>query len=401
MWRLGKVRNNIDSYFGQNFNNWRDSSVLTCVTEKGEESRRKNCAGAYEKMSEHRPDQVEGHRIDLEVNNALLVLQKAGVIDGSTHTGMNLCRRRKQVLRTYQENVYEIIKMSLILNALSVATNSDDDLHGICRFLSQLRASVNMVGSPTMTEETGMDKDFAEEGASELYNSAGRVTLEQVDEDEWDVANMHVAQVLAWHTGQLVELWNNVNANSGQNEIIDDGESVADGIEKLKETIKEKLTSIGVVNLLTQGTRWKVVEVMEDALRRSLRITEEDTRERAGTSSNDEHPDVGQGSSIDSHVRLQIARGRAMGSKMEMIRAEMASFTYTSDSVRALKALSSKISQRVEQVSEQVESQSRLLSQYQNLDKAQFAAIASQYSQLKTRLDQSLWNLRELGHGLN
>lgn len=370
------------------------------MTEKGEKSRKEIYVGAYEKMSKHQQDQVEGHRIDLEVNNALLVLQKAGVIDGSTHTGMNLCRRRKQVLRTCQENVYEIVKMSLILNALSVATNSDDDLHGICRFLSQLRASVNMVGSPTMTVETETGKDFTE-GAFELYNSAGRMTIEQVDEDEWDIANMHVAQALAWHTGQLVELWNNVNGNVDQSEIVDDGESVADGIEKLKDAITEKRTSMGVINLLTQGTRWKVVEVMEDALRRSLRITEEDTRERAGTSSNDEHPDVGRDSSIDSHVRLQIARGRAIGSKMEMIRAEMASFTYTSDSVRALKALSSKISERLEQVTKQVESKSRLLSQYQNLDKAQFTAIAAQYSQLKTRLDQSLWNLRELGHDVN
>lgn len=354
-------------------------------------------------MSEVQHERTGGHEVDLDVNSALLTLQKAGVIDGSTHTGMLICKRRRQIISTYQENAYEIIKMSLILHALSVATNSDDDLHGICRFLSHLRACVKMVGvttGPKMTDDTTTGGKSLED-ISTIHNAEMGMTVQQVDEDEWDVANMHVAQTLAWHTGQLVELWNNVNASTGESGIADDGESVAKGIERIKNAIAEKRSSIAAINLLAQGTRWKVVKVIEDTLRRCLRITEENTRERAGTSGDGGRQDVGRGSSIDSHVQLQIARGRAIGAKMELIRAEMASLTYTPDSVQALHLLSSTISRRMEQVRTQVESRSYLLAQYENLDMAQFTAIATRYSQLKTRLDQSLWNLRELGLALN
>lgn len=347
--------------------------------------------------------QAGEHATDLEVNNALLVLQKAGVIDGRTHTGMSVYKRRRQVLATHREKAYDIINMCLILNALSIATNSDDDLHGICRFLSHLRASVNMVRATEHppTKETQTDSALVDESTAAFHGNAARMTPRQINEDEWDVANMHVAQTLAWHTGHLADLWNSANATANESGTVDDNLSVVEGIERLRSTISEKRACIAAVNLLIQKTRWKAVKVLEDALRRSLRITEEDTRERAGASGESERADVGESSSVDSHVRLQIARGRAIGSKMEMIRAEMAALTYTADSVRALKRLSATISQRVAQVSQQLESRSELLAQYEGLDFAQFATIASRYSQLKTQLEQSLWNLRQLGLGLN
>lgn len=382
--------------------------------------------------------------VDVKMYEVLGRLVKAGVIEGTTHTGMKAWRQYEETLKSCEKERFELLKIVFVLHALSVATDSEDDLDGISNLLAFVRARAQILDGLLITQDCasgsgGQRKLDTGEQTEHAANTTNMV-VGDIHEDEWDVASMHVAQTLELYTSQFIDSWNTIvpsyltqlspthvidadgiidkdsNNNSTNNSSSNTGgERVADAIETVKRRTMGMMRRTEAVNWSTVETWKKATNVMQEALKRALSSTEEDTKERSksGLDNDDasenrekmeEMPSKrspGEGDNEESwlnvHVKMQTARGRAIGSKINLIRAELANFTYTTESVQALRTLSSKVSQRIDETQALLNSRTSLLRQYETLNPDHMMALVEKYAHAKRQLDQALWNLRELG----